>query len=362
MIKSAKTKFLLLSLPFLLISKLAAAQSEWEGTWLYARYYNGMDGSLQISDCQDNKCKFDIGTFNGAHTCSVSGSITIDKNHAIFTETTNYFENEPPATTLITMVLNPEKRIITVKREDNNSNRYCGMQGYFEGEYEHEDNPLRYKTGFDCWGKELSETQKVICASEDLAAADLELEKNYSSVQTKEWIKQRDECGKDEKCLWEFYVKSIRKTYETNAKKTLNLYEYLGVVNNDEIYYPTDFTLLNDYFLKNMIPKDYEAWRPSLVRISLDRKECDECHYMTYGVAGLYTIYESAFYINKKEIWLAFISANLEDGEDKYIIVYAPAGKTENDIPEKYDDWLTRLKKYYPKGIKLKNFKENKHF
>lgn len=65
---------------------------------------------------------------------------------------------------------------------------------------------------------------------------------------------------------------------------------------------------------------------------------------------------ESAFYINQNEIWLAFIHIDNDDKKQNYIVVYALPYKTEKDIPPEFDEWLNRLKKHYPEGIKLKYF------
>ena len=126
------------------------------------------------------------------------------------------------------------------------------MQGYFEGEYENANNPLRYKTSFDCWKNGLSDAEKTICATESIATADIEMNKKYEKSITPEWKQKRNNCKKDVDCLWNFYVKSIKSEYEKTNQKTLNLYEYLGGLEEDELYYPTEFTLLNDYFLNNM--------------------------------------------------------------------------------------------------------------
>ena len=128
----------------------------------------------------------------------------------------------------------------------------------------------------------------------------------------------------------------------------------MGELADDALYYPTDFSLLTDFFIKNMPADDYDTWISSFSQISLDNNKCNNCHYHEYGLAGLYTIMESAFYINQNEIWLAFIDN--DDEQQNYIVVYALSDKTEKNIPPEFDEWLNILKKYHPESIKLKYF------
>ena len=129
----------------------------------------------------------------------------------------------------------------------------------------------------------------------------------------------------------------------------------MGDLEEDGGYYPTDFTLLNDYLEKNL-EDYYEAWKITQDTISTQDNQCDNCYYHKYGVTGFFTIYESAFYIDKNEIWLSFVSANLKAPEDEYIIVFAPNEKELKDMPKQFNKWLESLKPHYPKGIKLKHF------
>lgn len=131
----------------------------------------------------------------------------------------------------------------------------------------------------------------------------------------------------------------------------------MGNLDKDKLYYPTDFVLLDDYFRTNMDNADYETWKAAFSQISLADNSCQKCHYHSYGVAGMYTSMESAFYINHNEIWLAFLHLdNKGNNKNNCIVVYAPKGKTIKDIPEKYNNWLNRLTPYFPAGINLKHF------
>lgn len=341
---------------FLLIFPIKAhCSSPWEGEWEIGRYYNYSGGNLTIKNCQKGVCDFDIKTYNGAHMCGVDGQMKINGKTAQYHESMKISEDEKAEESTVNFQIDEEKNIITVKCEGY-CIYYCGMQGYFEGEYENANNPLRYKTSFDCWKNGLSDAEKTICATESIATADIEMNKKYEKSITPEWKQKRNNCKKDVDCLWNFYVKSIKSEYEKTNQKTLNLYEYLGGFEEDELYYPTEFTLLNDYFLNNMEKEDYEEWSLAFSKIFLSDNECDNCYFYKYGVAGLFTIVESAFYINQDEIWIAFLHRDYEHKEDEYIIIYAPKNKIINDIPSQFNKWLERLKPHYPNGIKLKHF------
>lgn len=352
-----KNLIVILASFFAVISECCAgkvANSAWEGVWLYKRYSQGTGGSLEITDCRSNLCNFSIGTFNGAHTCSIEGKLKIKNTHGEYKEKNPYTEDSNKEA-IVTFDLDIDKNIITVGA-NTATNMYCGMQGYFTGNYENENNPQRYDAGFDCWAKNLNAAEKVICASRNLAAANKEMTKDYPAQQTEQWYNKRNACGKNTECLWDFYINSIKSGYVQKNGKIINLYDYMGELADDALYYPTDFSLLTDFFIKNMPADDYDTWISSFSQISLDNNKCNKCHYHKYGLAGLYTIMESAFYINQNEIWLAFIHIDNDDKKQNYIVVYALPDKTEKDIPPEFDEWLNRLKKHYPEGIKLKYF------
>lgn len=324
--------------------------SVWEGVWEYERYATAKSGTLEITDCRDDLCNFNIATANGTHTCLIEGEFTTNANSGEYKEKAQTFYDQYEDI-IISFNLNTDKQIITITA-NGPIYKYCGTQGHFIGEYENKNNPLRYDTGFNCWTKDLTDSETAICASQKLATASKEMFKNYSFLQTKEWFRTRNKCHKDLKCLWNFYISSIRTGYEQKQGKSVNFYEYMGNL-DDDIYYPTDFSLLTDFFEKNMQKDDYNQWTLNFSQMSTSK--CDKCHYAQYGIAGLYTITESAFYINKDEIWLAFLYHNYESN-DKYIVIYAPSGKEEKNIPAEFDDWLIRIKEHFSNQIKLKHF------
>ncbi|MBQ9236162.1 MAG: hypothetical protein IJ184_06855 [Alphaproteobacteria bacterium] len=354
---------------FVLISSLLIAfsinvwanetkNSAWEGLWDYQRYAVNPSGVLEITDCQNNLCHFSINTANGAHTCMLEGKLKTSAYKAEYREKIETAEGKYDDI-VITFELNPDKNFIEI--DANYASRmYCGMQGYFIGKYENQNNPLRYDTGFDCWAKDLTDTQKIICAEEELARADKEMTENYQSEQTNEWYNKREICHNDKRCLWEFYISSIKSAYEKKNNKSVNFYEYMGNLSDDTPYYPTDFSLLYDFFIKNMQNKDFEQWKVAFSQISMDNSKCNQCRYHEYGLPGLYTIAESAFYINKNEIWLAFLHID-NDTNKKHIVIYAMPDREEKDIPAEFDNWLDRLKEHFPDGIKLKYFTDTKN-
>lgn len=354
-------KFILILGLFLAFSATARADKanelSWSGVWEYERYLTDTFGNLEITDCKDNLCNFQLDTVYGAHTCTLEGQVKINAGKGEYREKYKTYEGKTEEV-IVTFELDKTKRIITIDA-NYQSRRYCGMQGKFIGEYENKNNPLRYKTGFDCWNKNITETEKTICASKNLAQASKEMIENYQSMQTKEWSDKREACHNNEECLWDFYISSIKSGYEKEHKKTLNLYEYMGNLSENSLFYPTDFSLLTDFFIKHMPKDDYDEWGRAFSQIAMDDNKCDKCHYRQYGLAGLYTIMESAFYINKDEIWLAFLKMNNER-KDSYIVVYTLPNYEEKDIPLVFDSWLERLKPHFLSGIKVKHFTEKK--
>lgn len=333
-----------------------AEKSPWEDTWEMGRYSHASVGTLKITNCRNNICDFNIGTLNGSHTCSLNGKLKINGTTAEYHETLNFFENEPPQEAIVNFKLDEQKNTITVNGNAN-CRLFCGMLGYFEGDYENTNAPLRFKTSFDCWAKNLTDTEKTICAHEDLAQADKEMHQKYAKAMSPQWKNNRAKCQTDVTCLWNFYVNSLKNEYITAGHHTINLYEYMGNLDKDELYYPTDFALLDDYFRTNMDNADYEEWKAAFSQISMTDNSCHKCYYHSYGLAGMYTIIESAFYINHNEIWLAFLHLdNNGNNKNNCIVVYAPEGKTIKDIPQKYNNWLNRLTPHFPTGINLKHF------
>lgn len=346
--------FIASSMPALSSERIS---SDWNGIWEYQRYATGISGALEINNCIDNQCDFNISTANGAHVCNLEGKLEIKTNKGEYKNKIETSEGKYDDV-VVTFTLDADRNAIDV--EANSLSRiYCGMQGNFIGIYENNNNPLHYDTGFDCRAKNLTDTEQTICASEKLARASKETVKNYLSLQNSEWYNKRANCHTDEKCLWEFYILTIKSGYKKQGKQ-LNLYEYIGNLPEDELYYPTDFSLLTDFFIRNMENNDYNEFVSNFAQVSAGDNKCDKCHYHTYGLPGLYTITESAFYIDKNEIWVAFLHSDYTNPQDKHIVIYTLPNKEEKDIPAVFNTWLDRLKPHFPKGIKLKFFTKDR--
>lgn len=330
---------------FACTSFVAHAQelSEWQGKWEFGRYWDGAGGSLIISDCQKDKCRFEIGTVNGAHTCSVEGEISVSDNQAIFEEEMDFGEGGEKIKTQIAMTLDRTKNIITVQNKSGN-NVYCGMRGFFDGEYENEKNPYRYQTSFDCWAQDLSATKKVICSSKELSSLDKEYVLLFDNQVDD---KSLNKCADDEVCLKDFYLSQIKSKFSKDGK--IDMFSYVQQFKKS-YFYPTDFALLRNYLQNNMSAVDYGAWQVSLS--DSYEQDCQDCFMLNFGVPGLYTEYESAFYFDATEMWLAFVSANLKDSSQ--IIVYT--NSSSQNMPEGISEWIERQKKYHKGEIKIKKF------
>ena len=334
------------------------AASPWEGKWEYGRYIPSIGGGLTIKNCSATKCQFDLGTYHGAHSCWVEGEIILNGNKGRFFNKASDFDRQSlgiDADEELRFELDAEKHIIQITRI---SGRFCGMRGDLEGDYEHESLPYRFKTSFDCWAKNLTAAEKTICSDQHLSKADMEFAINYAGGKTPEWFEKRNKCGEDKSCLWTFYKNAILASYIKTNHEVYNLYNYTQS-QRQKWFYPTDLVLLHDFFLKSMDKKYYSAWTVSLDDDSYT-SDCDNCLAKSYGVAGMYKIYESALYVDNQEVWLAFVSANLPEPEDKNIIVYAPKGKTLSDMPKAikdFTDYLVNSGFYKADSLKLIAFK-----
>ena len=299
-----------LSLLLCLTATAWAEESPWVGKWEFERYAYAVGGVLNINNCHKSKCNFEIFTSHGSHSCHVDGTMIINGNKAKYFSHLTYGEDGK-----ILFTLNPKKRIIDVEHV---SGRFCGMRGYIDGSYEHESLPYRYPTSFDCWADNLSLAEKTICSSPKLSKADIELSVNYPDIKTAEWINLRNKCADNEKCLNDFYHKEIFDAFERVHHKKFNFYDY-ALSQKQKWYFPTDLMLLDDFLINSMDNEYYEAWKVSL-NDDYTTFKCDNCFSASYGVAGLYKIYESAFFLDKNQIWLAFVSANLKEQENENII------------------------------------------
>lgn len=336
----------------LIITSSAQAASPWEGRWEMGRYDPAVGGVLIINNCNTSVCSFEIVSVHGAHVCQAEGTFAIDGNKAEYYQKIR--ENGENLDEQILFELNPDKRIIEVERI---SGGFCGMRAYIDGIYEHESLPYRYKTSFDCWAENLTLTEKAICSSPSLSKADLEFAANFNDIKTPDWLNKRNLCKDNQTCLKDFYKNSILKAFSDIKHKKFSLFNY-AQSQKQKWYYPTDLLILNEFFLEAMPQEYYDAWVVSLNDDSYTL-DCTNCIAYSYGVAGMYKSYESIIYIDQDQVWLAYVSANLKEPEDKNIIIFAPAGKNLDDMPAQikdFADYLVNSGYYTQDSLKLKHF------
>ena len=336
----------------MLLANDSFAASPWEGIWEYGRYAPAYGGSLEIKNCRDNKCDFRIITAHGAHLCNNDGVMEVDGNKAKYVLKLDCGPEKKPEVT--SFKLDPQKKTIEV---DGYSSYFCGMRGYYGGVYEHESNPLRYPTSFNCWNDNLNTAEKEICADFNLSLADMELEKVYPQTKTPQWYNKRNNCLADKKCIWSLYVNTIKNEYQKETKSEFNLFAYVKNKNLNN-YFLNNIAVVNDYFLTHMEKDDYEAWQVTLNDDGYDDGSADY-HMQSFGVAGLYTMYESAIYIDENDVWLTFVSANLKEPLNDNVIVYRPKGKTIENMPLIMREYTENLSKRSAKKIVEKDFRES---
>ena len=148
----------------------------------------------------------------------------------------------------------------------------------------------------------------------------------------------------------------VTQAFEKEYQKPFNLYDY---VQNQKLKWhsPTDLALLREFFITHLPDGYFGPWTSSLDDYCYDNS-CEDCIAKFYTINGFYKVNESSFYMDKDQIWLAFVSANLEEPEDEAIIVFAPLGKNIEDIPPAIKTFTNNLSKsnLYAEGIKLKHF------
>lgn len=338
---------------FFILSNAYAA-SPWEGRWSRGRYNYKVGGIIIINECTDKSCKFELYASHGGNTCQADGTFKINGNHAEYYKKIR--ENGDNFDERIAFELNPDKRVIEVKRLEGH---FCGWNAFIDGTYEHESLPMRYPTSFDCWAKNLTQSEIKICASEKLSKADLEFDGNYKSEKNDAWYQQRNLCLDDEECLLNFYKKSIRQAFEKKYNQSFSLYNYVQK-QQFSWHSPTDLFFLNE-FLEQQLPKGYFGPLTASFDDYAYNEECSECIARDYEVNGFRKIYESSFYIDQNQVWLAFVSANLEEPEDKNILVFAPMDKKLEDMPtpiKDFVDYLTKSNYYDENSVKLKHFQD----
>lgn len=106
------------------LPSIAKQLNPFEGKWINDY------GRVDINKCHKDKCKLYILTINELHTCEVEGILKIlSKTSALL---------KLRKGSVVNFTLN--KRILTISIPANSleeSREYCGLRGYFDGEYTH---------------------------------------------------------------------------------------------------------------------------------------------------------------------------------------------------------------------------------
>lgn len=330
----------------------SARASKWEGEWDFERNSRELSGFLNIHNCQNKICKFELWTSNGGFNCRIEdGTLNIDKNIAYYMENDVASEDNYE----IKFNLDSENMIINAQTAKEANQKYCASRGYpqIDGMYENKKNIHYYTSSIKCINKDLTDAERYICLSKRLSLADLELMKIYDSARTPSWFYSRNQCGSNEQCLSDLYTETLKLAYENANNKAFDMHEYL-LQNKKYSKFPTDFFLIDNYLRENMSKDDYEGWTVSLV--SASKHDCSECFSYSYKDPGLAGEYSSIFYANKTGIWIAFISANIQTPQ--FVIVYMPPSATEKELPPIINEEIKYLSGFSNiKGIKYKNFK-----
>lgn len=305
------------------------------GEWVYSPGYNGVGGAMEIKDCANNKCKIEFTTYNGAHTCELDdGILVLDGNTAFATIKDEYSGNDCKIT-----ITTESNNIINVS-DNEKCNFLCGMSGVFTGRWQNAHAPLIYSAGFDC-ERATTDVELTVCRDKNLAQYDSEVNILYklSSGQRttqKRWLAARNKCKTDEKCLTTQYDARLHELVSSITKDKFNLFDYAHLVSDDGWFYPERVILISN-FIKNKIGDDeYAKFIACSNRTTKNIFNKNEI-FAGYGCPGLFTIMESAIYIDKNQIWISY----LDDGK---IITYAPQNEDGQMPPTPLSEWLQDLK------------------
>lgn len=369
MLRKGHSNFIILVLLTVLLELYcltANATNPFQGIW------KSDNGQIGITNCQEKKCKIEIITANGAHTCEIVEELTALSNHSAVFQLKDLNIDGDNKKRLLPINLSLSRQVITVTIPPSSKDAargYCGMQGFFEGEYTNSNIPRVYKTSFNC-DKAKTKIEVVICQSEELAHADKVMAKlyhllitkrlNYIFIQQKEWLQDRNTCSASsdlKQCLSNKYRDRIlvlqqefingstsSQSLKTNNNVPYN-FDYLLFLskltdqNPFEIY--TDPPLQN--YLNVFVPKNTVEKILPAVFYEIRMEYFDDSLIMiTGGAPGLYTICEGALVLTKDhQTWLAYIDIN--DDHKKEIVVLCPKSINCDAQPESLKNWVTRL-------------------
>ncbi|MDR1476710.1 MAG: hypothetical protein LBI17_01115 [Rickettsiales bacterium] len=179
------------------------------GEWEYGREYDNASGSLVIEDCEDGEglC-FEIFTIVRWNDCGLDGKFETKSP----TEAEADVPSEEGKKCHITFKLDTAG---TIHVDSDGDGCACGLNATFDGKYVNKEIPATYETGFDC-AKAESEQEKLICKDKDLALYDRKMNELYKMTSgqgavQKAWLKKRNGCGIDKKCIDTAYTERFKE-------------------------------------------------------------------------------------------------------------------------------------------------------
>lgn len=110
--------------------------SNWVGKWRLKNTNSETKGTLNISKCQENNCKFEISTYDGSHQCEMSASFDAKGNIGKFIDNAqneNPDAPEGPPCDLSFKMASDNKSITVIENVICDS--YCGKGGSFNGKF-----------------------------------------------------------------------------------------------------------------------------------------------------------------------------------------------------------------------------------
>ena len=344
----------------------ANATNSFQGTW------TNDNGRVNIASCKEKKCKVEINTANGAHTCDINEELTVLSNRTAVFQLKDLNVDSDDKKRLLPINLSLSKQVITVSIPQGSKDAargYCGARGFFEGEYTNSNIPRVYKTSFNCDNAK-TKIEVAICQSPELAHADKVLSTLYNQLiakrlnhifkQQKEWLQDRNTCSVSsdlKRCLSNKYRDRILVLQQdlvsgitsSQSSKTNNNIPY----NFDYLLFQSKHSDQNPYeiyaapplqnYLNVSLPKNtVEKILPAVFYEIKPEYFDDSLIMITGGAPGLYTICEGALVLTKDhQTWLAYIDIDKE--HETQLIVLCPRSVNCDAQPEPLKKWVNRL-------------------
>ena len=357
---------LLIFLNLLLVTICSAAKSvnPFQGTWI------SNNGGIIISNCHDMKCKIEISSANGAHTCDVNAELTVRSAGEAFFQVEKII---PPYITEISapIKLTLSKQVITLNRSESDNEDapdYCTIKGFFEDTYTN-SKTTRPRADLNC-NKTKTSIEAAVCHSSNLALADKVLEKLYFQIKAKqldsivnaqnEWINNRNLCSGSanlNKCLADKYrdrilslQHEVMSSYKSEKPKGVASYNYDYLLYLARLPTKSPHDIFQDpplqNYLKTALPKEIVEKILPTSFYEIKFGHVDESSMLIQGGApGLYNAYEGALLLTKEhQSWLAYI--NINDNFKKQIIILGPRNANTQTIPAPLKQWVNQLLPY----------------